>query len=54
MEEQKNQALAQIIAFVENEELPAEQKKAKIVEAQASMLITSCTMLTQSKVTSDK
>ena len=38
MEQQKDPALAQIIAFIENEELPAEEKRTKAVVAQASVL----------------
>ena len=37
-EQWKDPALAEIIAFIEKEELPAEEKRAKIVVAQASML----------------
>ena len=38
IEQQKDPALAQIIAFIENEELSAEEKRAKAVVAQASVL----------------
>ena len=38
LEQRKDPALAQIIAFIENEELPAEEKRAKVVVAQASVL----------------
>ena len=38
LEQRKDPALAQIIAFIEKEELPAEKKRAKAVVAQASVL----------------
>ena len=39
MEQRKDPALAQNIAFIENEELPAKEKRAKAVVAQASVLM---------------
>ena len=38
LDQRKDPALAQIIAFMENDELPAEEKRAKAVVAQASVL----------------